>query len=404
MITYVYTALDAKSGKKIRAEVEADNEQAAARLLTDRGLAPLEIKVKPQRGSVLSFLGRVRTKQKVIFSRQLATFANAGLPLVQSLRSLSGQTKNKKFKEAIDKIVNDVEGGSSLSDAMARHPDVFDSVYVNMVAAGETSGTLDLALQRLADQQEKDAEVMSKVRGAMVYPLIILLAIMGLVIFMMTTVLPQVQVLYNQIPGAQLPFITSLLLFIGQAIVSFWWLFILLLGVAVFIFLHWRRTNSGRQVLDRLKMRLWPIGRLFMKVYMARFTRVSSTLVGSGMPLLKMLNTAGDAIGNVHIAESLKKAAEQVKGGKSLSESLAGDPNFLDLVPQMIQTGEQSGALEGMLDKVATYYEKEVDNEIKTVSTIIEPVLMITVGIIALIVVAAVLLPIYSLVGKTPIR
>lgn len=404
MLTYIYTALDSQSGKKVKAEVEAENEQAAAKLLVERGLSPLDIKVQGEQGGIGSLLKRVKAKDRVIFSRQLSTLINAGLPLVQSLRNVAQQTGNNKLKDVINKVINDVEAGSSLADALARHPKVFDSLYVSMVAAGETSGTLDKSLERLANQQEKDAEIISKVRGALVYPLIVLLAMGGVVIFMITTVLPQVQGLYEQLPGVSLPFITVILLKISHLIINFWWILALVLVGLGFTVTHWARTEHGKSTIDHLKMHLWPIGPLFMKIYMARFTSTASTLVASGVPLLKMLSTAADAVGNVHIAASIRAAAEKVKGGKALSECLAGDPNFLELVPDMIRTGEQSGALEQMFNKVATYYEKEVDNQIKTISTTVEPVLMIIVGIIALIIVAAVLLPIYGLVGKFNIR
>jgi len=216
----------------------------------------------------------------------------------------------------------------------------------------------------------------------------------------MTTVLPQVESLYKGIPGAKLPFVTVILLSVAHFIIHFWWLVILILGIGGFLLVRWARSPDGVQVVDEIKLKVWPLGPLFTKVYMARFARTGATLVASGVPMIKMLNTTAEAVNNVHVAASINKATEQVKGGKALSDSLKGDPNFLDLVPDMIHIGEQSGALQDMLGKVADYYEKEVDEQIKAVSTIIEPALMIVVGVIALIIVAAVLLPIYSLAGK----
>jgi type IV pilus assembly protein PilC len=269
-----------------------------------------------------------------------------------------------------------------------------------LIAAGEASGTLDKALLRLADQQEKDAEIVSKVRGALIYPILVIVVMIGVIIFMLTTVLPHVQELYKGIPGAKLPFLTVWLLALSHAITHYWWVFIIVVAVAGFYTSRWARTGPGKEVVDNTKMHAWPISNLFMKVYMARFARTAETLVASGVPLLQVMSIVAEAVNNVHIGRSISKAAEKVKGGKSLSESLSGDPNFLDLVPQMIQIGEQSGSLEGMLGKTADYYEKEVDNEIKTISTLIEPLLMIFMGAAALLIVAAVLLPIYSLVGK----
>lgn len=404
MLTYVYTARESTSGKRISAEIEAEDERAAAKILMERGLAPLDITLKGERKGAGAILGRISTKQKVIFSRQLSTLINAGLPLVQSLEHVRGQTGNKSLQAVIGKLITDVEAGSALSDALARHPKVFDIVYVSLIAAGETSGTLDRSLERLANQQEKDAEIISKVRGAMVYPFIVILVMIGVVTFMLVTVLPQVQSLYNSIPGASLPIFTRMLLAVSSFIRDFWWLVLIILGAGAFLTTRWARTGPGKQVIDRLKMKMWPIGPLFKKLYMARFARTASTLVGSGVPMLKMLSTTSSAINNVHVSKSINDAAEKVKGGKALSDALAGDPNFLELVPNMIRIGEQSGSLQDMLSKVADYYEKEVDNQIKSISTLVEPILMICIGIVALIIVAAVLLPIYSLAGKNLIR
>src|SRR3569833_2810373 len=217
---------------------------------------------------------------------------------------------------------------------------------------------------------------------------------------MLTTDKPQVRSIYKDLPGANLPFITNWLLSLSHIITKFWWIALLLGGTGGVLLFRWLKTDEGANVADRLKLSAPLISPLFRKLYMARFSRTASTLVASGVPLIKMLETSAQAVGNRHIAASVNAAAEKVKGGATLSASLKGDPNFLDLVPNMISIGEQSGALDGMLGKVADYYEKEVDNQIKTVSTVIDPVLMICVGVIALIIVAAVLLPIYGLVGK----
>jgi type IV pilus assembly protein PilC len=399
MLSFNYEAKDSKTGKKVKAQVQADNEQAAAKLIRDEGLTPLSIKAE-KAGS--RRFRRIRTKDKVLFSRQLSTLINAGLPLVQSLRSVSKQTTNKAFKVVINQIISDIEAGKSFSQALEKHPQVFNRVYVSLVAAGETSGTLDAGLERLAEQQEKDADIVSKVRGAMIYPLIVLLVMLAVVTFMIVKVLPQVQSIYQGLPGGvSLPLVTRILLFISHIVTHFWWVIILGLVLLSFFGSRWARTMGGRSVVDAFKMRAWPIGHLYMKMYMARFARTGTTLVAAGVPLIQVLEITGDAVDNVHIAASLNRAIEKVKGGKALSDALDKDPNFLELVPNMLHIGEQSGALETMMAKVADYYEKEVDNEIKNISTIIEPVMMIIMGIIAITIVAAILLPIYGLVNQT---
>lgn len=402
MLSYKYTARDPATGEYVKANVEADSEQAAAKLIRKEGLVAIDIQLaeKGAKG-VGGRFNRVKTKDKVLFSRQLSTLINAGLPLVQSLRSVSNQTTSKPLKVVLAKVIGDVEAGSTLSAAFAKHPQVFNQVYVSLIAAGEASGTLDKALERLAIQQEKDADLISKIRGAMVYPLIVLL-VMGLVLgFMLVKVLPQVQTLYEDLPGANLPLITTILLAISNFVIHQWYIVVVILAIMAFFTTRWARTLGGKRVIDKWKMHAWPIGPLFMKVYMARFARTGTTLVASGVPLLQVLQITSDAINNIHIQESISKAADKVKGGKALSDSLTGDPNFLVLVPNMIRIGEQSGSLEQMLAKTAEYYEKEVDDEVKSISTIIEPVLMVVLGVVAFIIVAAVLLPIYGLAGQS---
>ncbi|HET7630547.1 MAG TPA: type II secretion system F family protein, partial [Candidatus Saccharimonadales bacterium] len=356
MLTYIYTARNTQTGQKVTAEVEAENESIATKLLLERGLAPLNLKVKGEETGLAAFRNRVPAKQRVIFSRQLATLINAGLPLVQSLSTVQQQTVNKPLKAIIGKIVKDVEAGSTLANALAKHPKVFNEVYVSLVAAGEASGTLDQGLERLANQQEKDAEILSRVRGAFMYPVIVIFVLIAVVIFMMTSVLPQVQNLYTSIPGAKLPMVTGWLLGLTHVVTHYWWIVVVLIGLAGFFSTRYARTGPGKQLVDRLKLKAWPASGLFQELYMARFARAAATLVGSGVPIIKMLSTSAQAVGNVQIANAINKAAEDVKGGKALSDSLAKDSNFPELVPGMNRVGEQSGQLEGMFTKLADYY------------------------------------------------
>lgn len=402
MLSYKYTARDPATGEYVKANVQAESETAAARLIRKEGLVAIDISLDEKGTSGLSGrFNRVKTKDKVLFSRQLSTLINAGLPLVQSLRSVSGQTTSKPLKVVLAKVIADVEAGLTLSVAMSKHHQVFNQVYISLIAAGEASGTLDKALERLAIQQEKDADLISKVRGAMVYPVIVLLVMFGVLGFMIIKVLPQVQTLYEDLPGANLPLVTTVMLAISNFIIHQWWIVLIVLGVGAFFMTRWARTLGGKRVIDKWKMHAWPVGPLFMKMYMARFARTGTTLVASGVPLLQVLQITGNAINNIHIQESINKAADKVKGGRALSESIKNDPNFLELVPNMISIGEQSGSLEAMMAKIAEYYEKEVDDEIKSISTIIEPVLMVILGVVAFIIVAAVLLPIYGLAGQS---
>lgn len=405
MQSFKYQARDPATGKKITSEVQADSIQSASRLIKQQGLTVIDVTPSSEssNGILNRITNRITTKDKVLFSRQLSTLINAGLPLVQSLRNVSSQTQNKALQAIIGKIIVDIEAGSAFSVALSKYPKVFNEVFVSLVAAGEVSGTLDKALERIANQQEKDAEIISKIRGAMVYPAIVIVVMIAVVGFMIVTVMPQVEKIYADLPGANLPLITKILLAVSNFTIKYWYIVLIVLALSIFFTTRWARTMGGKEAIDKAKMKLPVFGPLFMKVYMARITRTGTTLVASGVPLIQMLEIVARAVDNVHIERSVRKAIDKVKGGKSLSDALRGDPNFLSLVPDMIHIGEESGSLEDMLAKTADYYEKEVDNQIKTISTIIEPILMVLLGIVAFTIVAAVLLPVYGLVNQTNI-
>jgi type IV pilus assembly protein PilC len=400
MIDYVYKARDNTNGQLVSAHVKAESPEAAAKLLMKQNLFPLEIDVEGQKDILakLGLGGRVSSKERVLFTRQLSTLINAGLPLARALRTVRDQIRNKNFQVIIDNVVASVEGGSSLSDAFAQHPQVFNEIYV-AVAAGETSGTLDKALLRLATQQEKDAAIVSKIRSAMIYPLIVLVLIVGVVGLMLTSVVPQVAKLYSDLKKT-LPLPTQILLLISNILVHFWYLVILALVAMFFGARAWLRTERGKQTIDRIKLTVPLFGPLFQKVYMARFARTMNTLLASGIPMLESMATTRNAVANRLIAEDIDVAIGQVRGGKSLSQSLEPSKNFIKLVPQMAKIGEESGALDEMLGRTATYFEDEVDEAVKNLSTTIEPVMMVVLGSIVALVLAAVLGPVYSLIGN----
>lgn len=399
MLTFSYEARNPATGQKVKAQVQADDEQSAARLIQEQGLAPISIK-ETSLGAGGFFKKKVSTKDKVLFARQLSTLINAGLPLVQSLHMVQKQSNSKPLQSVLGEVISSVEAGQSFGKALEKHPQVFSQVFTSMIAAGEVSGTLDTTLERLAFQQEKDAEIVAKIRGAMIYPIIVVLVMMAVVGFMIVKVIPQVKILYDGIKGGQLPITTRILLAASNLITHYWWVAVILIIAGAVFGTRWARSIGGKRVFDSLKLHMKPINRLYLKMYMARFSRTGSTLVASGVPLLQMLEITAAAINNVYLDESIERAITQVKGGKSLADALEGDPNFLELVPNMLRIGEQSGSIEGMMAKTADYYEKELDDEIKAISTIIEPMLMIILGVVALVIVSAVLLPVYGLAGK----
>ena len=404
MKKYDYEARDSASNKIVKSVVQADSENAAAKLLTSQGFVPLKIELQDDKTSFFAkFSGRITTKDKVVFTRQLATLIGAGLPLAQSLRTVQEQTTNKRMQEIVQEIISDVEGGKSLSDSFAKHPEAFNKVYVALVSAGETSGTMDDSLKRLAAQQEKDAAMMSKIRGAMMYPSIVLVVIILVIGFMLFTVVPQVEGLYRDL-NKELPFVTLAMIKVSNFFSSLWWLVILAMIIGGYFLAQYLKTEQGIRTKDIFKLNVPLFKGMFRKMYMARFARTSQVLLRTGVPMLDMLRITADAVNNVIISESILRASDKVKGGKALSASLSNEDYFLAMVPQMIKIGEQSGKIDEMMGKTAQVYEDELDEEIHALSTAIEPVLMVFLAIVAGTMVSAILLPIYGLVGNINIR
>jgi pilin biogenesis protein len=404
MKKYNYEARDSASNKIVKSVVQADSENAAAKLLTAQGFVPLKIELQDDKTNFFArFSGRITTKDKVVFTRQLATLIGAGLPLAQSLRTVQEQTTNKRMQEIVQEIISDVEGGKSLSDSFAKHPEAFNKVYVALISAGETSGTMDDSLKRLAAQQEKEAAMMSKIRGAMMYPSIVLVVIILVIGFMLFTVVPQVEGLYRDL-NKGLPFVTLAMIKVANFFSSLWWLVILAMIIGGYFLAQYLKTEQGIRVKDTFKLNVPMFKGMFRKMYMARFARTGQVLLSTGVPMLDMLRITSDAVNNVIISESILRASDKVKGGKALSASLSNEDYFLAMVPQMIKIGEQSGKIDEMMGKTAQVYEDELDEEIRALSTAIEPVLMVFLAIVAGTMVAAILLPIYSLVGNINIR
>ena len=400
MKKFSYKVKDKVTGKIVKGEISADSKRAAGKALIDQGyILQDDIYEVGQENALMSFLNRITTKDKIVFTRQFATLIGAGLPLAQALRTVSEQTENKRMRAVVDDILASVESGSSLKDAFSKFPDVFDKVYLALIAAGEMSGTLDESLRRIATQQEKDAAMMSKIRGALTYPAIVLVVIGLVMAFMMVQVVPQVKQLYKDMHQA-LPFAAEVLIAISDFMISFWWLVLIGLGVGGYFFRQYLKTEPGIKFAANFKLNVPLFSPLFRKLYMARFARTGQLLLSTGVALLDMLNICGDAMNNVIVKKSIDEAGKLVQGGKNLSESLKGKDYILDMVPQMINIGEQSGKIDEMLGKTAQVYEDELDEQIKAISTLIEPILMVVMALMAGGLIGAILFPIYSLVTK----
>ena len=399
MKRFSYQAKDIRTKKIVKGTVQADNEKAAGRILVDQGYVPQKIKDADKQSFIQKFLNRVTTKDRVTFTRQFATLIGAGLPLSAALRTVAEQTENKSMKSIVEEVLASVEGGKTLAESLARHPEVFNHLYISLVEAGETGGTLDESLRRLADQQEKDASMISKIRGAMVYPAIIFVVIIAVLAFMMILVVPQVDSLYSDM-GEELPGLTKFLVAMSGFFAQFWWIILIMVAVLIWVFVQFRRTEIGIRWFATAKLNMPLFKGMFQRLYMSRFTRTMQMLLAAGVSMLDAMTIAADATANVVVQKQIMEAAEQVKGGKPLSESLEGRKYILDLVPQMASIGEQSGKIDEMLGRAAKVFTDELDEQIANISTMIEPVLMVIMAALIGIVIGGTLLPIYSLVSK----
>ena len=397
MKRFNYKAKERDTGKIVKGSIQAENEQTAGHLLIDQGYIPDTI--TEEGNGLLNSKGHVTTKDRIMFTRQLATLIGAGLPLASSLRTVTEQTQGKAMKAIVEEILARVEAGKTLYDAFSEHKEVFNGVYLALIKAGETSGTLDLALKRLADQEEKDAAMMSRIRGALVYPAIILVVIIGVLAFMMILVVPQVKGLYEDM-GKELPGLTKFLVAISDFFGQFWWLVLLVVvGLIIGGFYFVKRTPVGRKTADSFKIHVPIFGGLFRKLYVSRFARTTEMMLATGVPMLDSVKIAIESVNNTVVEEEYSKSLDIIKGGKPLSESLKDREYMLPLVPQMSSIGEESGKIDEMVGKAATVYENELDEQINNISTMIEPILMVIMAGLIGVVIGGTLLPIYSLVS-----
>jgi type IV pilus assembly protein PilC len=394
---YQYQARD-NQGTMRTGTVEAATLGAATEILHAHGL--VVIKVLPlSKSSILeqiNIFNGISPKEVVLFSRQLATLIGAKVPIVMALKILQVQVTSRKLQEIIGEIASKVESGEALSAAITGYPKLFNEMYVNLVHSGEMSGSLDEALGYLADQVEKDYDLRSKIVGALTYPAFILFALVIVGFLMFIFVLPpMVSLLQEQ--SVELPFTTKILVFTTTFMQSYWWIVLIaiigtVIGVKLYI-----GTVPGRYLFDYLKLRMPVFNKLALDIYMSRFARNLSTLIAGGIPIVKALDSVADIVGNEVYREILFEASNDVKNGKGIAQSLADRPEFPPIVSQMVQIGESTGKLQDILDKLARFYEKEVDAILKILTTLIEPIIMMMLGLAVAVMVAGILLPIYNL-------
>jgi len=384
--------------------VDAENKTSASEKLTKQGYRPLLIKQQktgfdPNNIKIPGFSDKVKTKDMVIFTRQLSTMINAGVPLVRALATLQQQTANDYFKTVLQSVSKEVEGGVSLGDSLAKFPKVFSPIYINMVRAGESGGILDEILKKLATQQEKDSAIRHKLKSAMSYPAV-LMVIMIIAFFVLTLfVLPGIGDMIKNLAGedTQLPIYTRGMLWFSDFMVSYWWVLLGMIGGGIFAFKRWVKTEKGRFRFHQIILKIPIIKDVISKVAIARFARIFASLMSSGVPVVESINVTANALGNKVIEKELKDAAKEVVNGKQLSEPLANSKLFPPIVSQMLAIGEETGQTDTILLKVADFYEEEVDAVIDSLTAIIEPIMILIMGSMVGLIAASVIGPISEL-------
>lgn len=401
MEKFFYKAKNDKN-EIVSGEIETVNPSSAAKILTSKKLFPIEIKGISKSESFLenipflSFLNSVSRKKKALAMGQLASLVGAGIPVTQSLGIMAKESSNKILKDTFSDVLQQVEGGSSLADAFSRHTNVFSEIDISLISSGEKSGNLEKVLKRAAIQLDKDAKFISKIKGAMIYPSVILVVAVGVVIVMLIYVLPKLESLYSDFKG-KLPLPTKIMIGISSFLKNLWWLFLLFLAASFVAFRYFIRTPAGRRLWDSFKLKMPAFKNLIIKIYLARFTRTLGTLVGSGVSVLDSLKITSKSIGNVIYEEEILKMADEVRGGGSLSSSLSDSALFPSIVFQMMKIGEQTGEMDSMLDSMANYYEDEVDNIVKGLATLLEPVMIVVMGLVVAGIMLAIMMPIYTI-------
>ena len=388
-----------KEGELQVGNIEAGTRDAAVGILSGHGLFVLSLEpVSENRWyqRIVDFFERVKTKDMMIFTRQFATLLGSQVPIGDSLRNLAKQTSKPVLREVILEVGSDVEAGFSLSQALARHPGAFSEFYVNMIKSAEVTGRLSEILDFLADYLERQAILLSKVRNALIYPSFVIGLFGVVVIVMVTMVLPQITPIFAE-SNIPLPFFTQLLLSVGLFATKWWWIIIIALGAIILFLIDYSQTKEGKVVFNEISLRLPFVGKLFQKMYLARFAESAKVLIQGGLTIPQAIEISSRTIGNYVYRDVLHDAAQEVRKGKLLSQALASAPYFPPLVSQLIAVGEATGRLEGLLGKVRDFYRREVEDTVSNLVELIQPALLVIIGIMIAGLFASILLPLYNL-------
>src|ERR1700736_5151791 len=396
MSTYVFNAMDV-AGIKAQGELEAVSKQAVSDQLKQRGLIALDIADKHgSRQIELRFMNKVKANELAIFSRQLSTMISSGMSILRSLYVLEEQTESKFLKETIVAVRKGVEAGLALSDAMSRHPKVFNPLFVAMTQAGETGGVLEDALLRVADQLQKDASLRRQIRSAMIYPILVIAFAVGVMMALVAFLVPVFENVFKQF-GGKLPAITQVSVLLSHMVTGYWWLMFVTFAGVVVAFLKWKKSSWGRPQWDRFRLRVpMKIGTIVQQIAVARWSRTLASLTGAGVPLLQALEITGKTGGNIVVEEAMDGVIASVKRGGTIAAPLAQAPIFPPMVTHMVGVGEETGSLHSVLERVGEFYEDQVEASVKALTSLLEPVMIIVIGGIVGFIVISMYMPLFT--------
>ena len=396
---YKYKAID-NTGRPIEAEFHANTKDEVLSMLREKGYTPVKIELQEQKskdvGDIGIFQKKVKIKDISVFCKQLYTMLNAGMPLSNALDVLADQTENKVLRLTTKDVYSQVQTGAVLSQAMKKHKKIFPNLLITMVEAGEMTGNLDNVLAKMSEHYEKENKINSKIKGAMVYPAVLSVAAVAVVIFLLTFIMPTFTGMFTS-SGVELPLPTRILMAISDAIKNYWYIFIAVIGAIVFGINRYGKTETGKRQFDNLKLRIPVVGSSVTKIATSRFTRTLSTLMASGIPIVPAMEAAANVTNNQIVIDGMKKVIEDVKKGLSISYLLKTMHFFPPMVISMVGIGEESGSLEEMLSKTADYYDEELDASIQKMLALLEPLLIVFMGVIVGFIVISMMLPIFDL-------
>lgn len=397
--TFTYKVKD-KQGKLLTGMLEGDNQATVATKLKQMGFVVINITEKaasPTLSETFQRLSKVKLKDIAIFSRQFATMINAGLSLTKCLAILTEQTQNKNLSRVIDQVRKDVEGGSALSEALSKHPKIFQNLFVSMVKAGETGGVLDEVLLRVADHYEREGNLRRKIKSAMAYPMAVFAFAILLMFAMITFIVPVFEKMFENI-GGELPLPTQILVNMSKFTRSYWYLVFAVIAGMMYAAKSFIKTEKGLEIVDSLKLKIPVFGELTMKLSISKFSRTLGTLLASGVPILSSLDIVAETSGNVIIARDVKSAGVSIKEGETISAPLSESKVFPPMVVQMISVGEETGVLDGMLQKIADFYDEEVTSTVNTLTSLIEPFMILGIGLLVGAMLVSLYLPMFQVI------